>query len=129
MTRAADEPVPLVFRGGADLSFRDGFGAKRRVLRGEAFLVDPATAALLLSSDATITTFWDVTSPAEVESVPLVTGGTIEVVIPIEPEDPLLAFGDELAEPTEPTPPVEPEADRGGPIVLGDLPASARLSS
>jgi hypothetical protein len=45
-------PTTLRYEGGADLSFRDGSGAKRRVLRGEVFEVDPATAAILLADPA-----------------------------------------------------------------------------
>jgi hypothetical protein len=39
----------LVLLGGADLGFRDGSGAKRRVVRGEEFEVDADTAEILLT--------------------------------------------------------------------------------
>lgn len=42
----------LRYEGGASLSFRDGSGSKRKVLRGEVFEVDADTAEILLTDPA-----------------------------------------------------------------------------
>lgn len=55
---APQHTVRLVYRGGADLTFHDGTGQRRKVLHGEPFDVDRATADILRATD-------DVESPDE----------------------------------------------------------------
>ena len=117
----------LVFRGGADLSFRDGSGTKRRVLRGVPFIVDAATAELLLATDPTVS-LADlepdeaiVPSPAPAVAADAPQGGN-------EPaDDPGAVAPGEAGTPPE-APPEPPVGDMpSGAITLGDIPAGGRV--
>ena len=120
----------LVFRGGADLSFRDGSGTKRRALRGIPFVVDAATAELLLATDPTVSladlepeTAEDIVpppAPAVAEEAP--QGG-----ITTPADDPGADVPGEASTPPE-TPPEAPAGDLpSGAITLGDIPAGGRV--
>lgn len=50
----SEEMVRLVYRGGADLTFRDAAGQRVKVLKGEEFAVAPALAAILLTDPAVV---------------------------------------------------------------------------
>lgn len=133
---ASPTDVRLTYAGGADLVFRDGSGARRRIRRGEAFAVDVATAAVLLATDPAV-------SEADEAPIPPSVGSTsrssepepTEVPASTEdgeskPDEPTDASSDADAadapeEPAESDEPPEPEPF--GPITLGDLPAGAKV--
>jgi len=119
-TPAPDGTVVLAHHGGATLSFRDGSGAKRRVLRGAPFTVDAATAELLLATDPAV-------HPAdpEPESVEVTfTTAPVQVVAEPMPIAEASATGETipLPPPAAEVPPVGP-----GAITLGDLPPGGRI--
>jgi hypothetical protein len=113
----SDGTVLLVHHGGATLNFRDGSGAKRRVLRGIAFTVDAVTAALLLRTDPSISV-----AEAEVAS-PTAVAPESEMRAPDAQDARQVP-----ASVAEPIPPVAaPPAPGPGAITLGDLPPSAKI--
>jgi len=115
-----DGTVVLAHHGGATLSFRDGSGAKRRVLRGVPFVVDSATAEVLLTTDPSI-------SVAEAEDAPVPV--TTSVTTPVEPAPDMSGqVQTPAAESIAPAPPAAaPSAPGPGAITLGDLPPSAKI--
>ncbi len=121
---AADGTVVLVYRGGADLSFRDGSGTKRRVLRGVPFEVDGKTAELLLATDPTVVISTSTSSPAP-EAVPPARSRHHRAAATRPPTTRPLDVPDEAGTPPE----AQPEAPAGdmpsGAITLGDLPSGA----
>ena len=116
--RAPDGTLVLVHHGGATLNFRDGSGAKRRVLRGVSFVVDAATATLLLATDAAI-------SVAEADDAPAAIATPVMSPVEAVPDAALPSLAP-VTEPTVPLPPAAPPASGPGAITLGDLPPSAR---
>ncbi len=155
----------LVLVGGAaDLSFRDGSGAKRRVLPGVPFEVDADTAAILLG-DPNVTAYADPDegsarndgepTAAQLRERAAELGLTLrardtkaEIAAAIAAEETRLAEeaaasssgeGDQEggSEPADDpdasssgeagTPPEPTGSDTGGAIVLGDLPAGAKV--
>ena len=115
---APDGPLVLVYRGGADLSFRDASGTKRRVRRGEPFTTDEATTRILLATDPTVLPVELETALLEeaAEAAPAPEPEAVPVVAPVAIPEPV-------------SPPAQPEAPAGdkpsGAITLGDLPRSA----
>jgi hypothetical protein len=128
---SVDAGVCLLFTGGADLSFRDGSGTKRRALRGVPFVVDAVTATIL-QLDPTVSPFVEVPEP-DGHSAALIRPGMTTVTIPVDGLEGVgvihsAEYVDLVVIAEEPAPGDPPPTDPG-PIVLGDLPASARLSS
>jgi hypothetical protein len=131
--RPAAPPAPasgeagLLYMGGADLSFRDGSGAKRKVLRGATFTVDRATASILLLDPTVSETDGDLAvdaSEAPPAAAPEVApqGGNHT---PADDPD-ATATGEAGTPPQAETTAEAPAGDKqSGAISLGDLPASA----
>jgi hypothetical protein len=119
--------VALLYRGGADLSFRDASGRKRRILRGLPFMVDAATAELLLRTDPAI--ILAALEPenrgnsAPISPVPAVAAEEARLAeeaaaVPVPHSTPVLVQEGAAAVPASST---------AGAIVLGDLPESGKL--
>jgi hypothetical protein len=110
--------VRLVYRGAADLMFRDGTQTKRKVRRDEPFTVDATTAQVLLTTDPSIEVAGGSSSP------PVVLTTTVPAAEPAPAE----GETDEPAVDTAEPPRVEPSVpETVGVITLGGLPASARV--
>ncbi len=128
---APPAPVPwgtvaLLYRGGADLSFRDASGRKRRILRGLPFMVDAATAELLLATDpAIIPAALDPENRDKTPSIVTVPAIAAEearlaeeaAAVPVPQSTPVLVQEGAAAVPASST---------AGAITLGDLPESGK---
>ena len=126
---AADGTLVLVFRGGADLSFRDGSGTKRRALRGVPFVVDAATAELLLATDPTVglaelgpATVEDVVPPAP---TPAAAASAPQGGSTTPADDPGATVPGEAGTPSLTQPEAPADDMLTGGIRLGDLPPGA----
>jgi hypothetical protein len=112
-----DGSLVLVHLGGATLNFRDGSGAKRRVLRGVPFSVDAATASILLRTDPSVSIAEADDAPVPVAATPIEPAPDMSVQVQTPTSESVVVLPSEAA----------PPAPGPGAITLGDLPPSARI--